>query len=439
MQKTGVEWTYQQGPWGKQGVMEKVLHVQGVDNRRPLPDVLSDWRIDQTARDGIEQVSKSVACLVLESNCVLTGDPARYQLTPQVPLLKQLRNHRGIQMGEGERFADEPTPGFGTAFLVAPDVLLTAAHCVCKQKTDQLDLQRIGKTLVVFGFTNREGKRPKMKFKPQNVASVAAVIAHKYTTGLHGQDWALLRLQEPVAGRDPLPINFNWKAAVRNPIFMVGHPIGLPMKYTGNAQVQRTSGRHEVLTDLDAFGGNSGSPIFDQQHQVVGILVRGADDFAVDPDYQGTGQQRLVAHVTDNPESETIVRVASLAFVKAFLPSLAVVPGGGSTQYEPGLSLEGECGSEACQGARVIIPYAFGTFNMSKACAQTHCSACQSLIPWENVNTMVLARCHYKLDGQDERQIRIVEEDNLQEGVVFRIDVQTWRFIEVTTSQSKKA
>ena len=67
-------------------------------------------------------------------------------------------------------------------------------------------------------------------------------------------------------------------------VTVVGYPMGLPVKIAANGQVRSLESSFFVA-NLDTYGGNSGSPVFNtlalvNGHLVVeGILVRGEDDF----------------------------------------------------------------------------------------------------------------------------------------------------------------
>ena len=63
---------------------------------------------------------------------------------------------------------------------------------------------------------------------------------------------------------------------------MLGYPSVLPLKYTYNAKVVNDSNIKYFEADLDAFGGNSGSAVFNDDGEVTGILVRGYSDFVFD-------------------------------------------------------------------------------------------------------------------------------------------------------------
>jgi len=65
---------------------------------------------------------------------------------------------------------------------------------------------------------------------------------------------------------------------------VIGHPVGLPVKVAGDAKVRDASPRYFVMTDLDTFGGNSGSAVFNAKTKLIeGILVRGGTDFVRSP------------------------------------------------------------------------------------------------------------------------------------------------------------
>ncbi len=61
---------------------------------------------------------------------------------------------------------------------------------------------------------------------------------------------------------------------------MIGHPVGLPTKFAGEAVVRSNQQSAFFVANLDTYGGNSGSPVFNSDtHEVEGILVRGETDF----------------------------------------------------------------------------------------------------------------------------------------------------------------
>jgi hypothetical protein len=76
---------------------------------------------------------------------------------------------------------------------------------------------------------------------------------------------------------------------------VIGHPCGLPQKYAPGAQVRHNSAGPFFVANLDTYGGNSGSAVFNATNRAVeGILVRGENDFVTN----GTCYVSLVCPTT---------------------------------------------------------------------------------------------------------------------------------------------
>jgi hypothetical protein len=122
-------------------------------------------------------------------------------------------------------------------------------------------------------------KRARTEFLPDDVYQGALILAREEDEDT-GADWALVRLARPVRHREPLPIRTSGKVADGRAIFVVGHPNGLPTKLAGGAKVRDNRRRAYFVANLDTYGGNSGSPVFDaRSRKVEGILVSGEKDF----------------------------------------------------------------------------------------------------------------------------------------------------------------
>ena len=66
---------------------------------------------------------------------------------------------------------------------------------------------------------------------------------------------------------------------------------------------------HHFKCDLDAFAGNSGSPVFrEDTHEVVGILCVGNKDYVPDPNYGGESVTRY------KPNTISVQEVASVGY-----------------------------------------------------------------------------------------------------------------------------
>lgn len=171
---------------------------------------------------------------------------------------------------KNERFTDQPAVALCTAFLIDKDVMATASDCA---ETD-FDVQ--GK-LFVFGYAiDGRGSIPP-KFASTDVfrgKSLLGRVPVKY-----GENWAVVQLDRAVAGRDALPFAAA-DVTDSQPVYMIGYPSGLPEKVADGAKVTRNdAGEDFFVANLDAFKGNSGSPVFDSSDNVAGILFGGEIDY----------------------------------------------------------------------------------------------------------------------------------------------------------------
>jgi Trypsin-like peptidase domain len=170
-----------------------------------------------------------------------------------------------------ETFAAQPLGCFCSGVLVAPDVVATAGHCV----KSNADLEHIR---FVFGFRMVDADTARTAFPEKDVYRGKEVIRRKFTPDR--TDWALVRLDRPVVGRKPVSLRGSGKVKNDERVFVIGHPCGLPQKLAGDARVRNNTHAAYFVANLDTYGGNSGSPVFNgANHQLEGLLVRGQKDF----------------------------------------------------------------------------------------------------------------------------------------------------------------
>ncbi|MEK7382323.1 MAG: trypsin-like peptidase domain-containing protein, partial [Elusimicrobiota bacterium] len=220
----------------------------------------SDDRIDiyQTQSGLLRSLADSTVALFQASSVLTQGDKAKLTTEPY---------GEGMGLCPDEPFYAQVTGAFCSGSLVAPDIIMTAGHCVISQEVCK-------DTKFVFGFGIKEAGKMPLEVPAKNVYGCKTLLAREQIND--GQDWALVKLDRAVAGHLVLKLNLGGKIANKTPLVVIGHPAGLPTKIAGGAEVRDASKKGYFVADLDTYGGNSGSAVFNAKTALVeGILVRG--------------------------------------------------------------------------------------------------------------------------------------------------------------------
>ena len=199
-----------------------------------------------------------------------------------------------------EPFFEQEVGAFCSGSLVAPDVIMTAGHCV--PSADEC-----AGIKFVFGFAVKEkGVLPKSV--PENEVYGCKELIGREQVGT-GADWALVRLDRKVANHAVLKLNLSGAIANKTEVMVIGHPAGLPTKIAGGAHVRDNSKEGFFVANLDTYGGNSGSAVFNSETGLVeGILVRGETDYVEKGDC-------FVSNVcpADGCRGEDVTKIANVA------------------------------------------------------------------------------------------------------------------------------
>jgi len=226
--------------------------IYGADNRRDyfeVPDV--EWR---------NKADATVALIRAASLDSVAG----------LTTIKTVSYGRSLGLCASEPYFDQETAAFCSGFLVAPDTLVTAGHCVRSQSS-------CDSTKFVFGF-----KLTAAAAQPRSVATDmvfgCAKLLHSVANA-GGEDFAVIKLDRPVTHVAPLAVRAQSLPREGDPLVVIGHPAGLPLKVADGATVRKVNAQH-LVANLDTYGGNSGSAVFNgSTGEVEGILVRGEMDF----------------------------------------------------------------------------------------------------------------------------------------------------------------
>lgn len=274
--------------------------------RKAFYDPLQDRRKDiyQVNDPNIIEQARSIACLV-EDRFLKLDDTQSSIIEEKVSsLIEDLEASFGKPLEESAKFRNQPCLGFGSAFLVGKKHILTAAHCVPKNN------ERIKSMKVIFDFQMNNLTESTKLFETYGIKSVKQRV-YIQKNGKR-TDFALLKLDREVKGRIPLELSFS-KVKKGEKVYILGHPMGLPLKYTYGGRVQRTSHPTFFETDSDAFAGNSGSAVFNKKGKVVGILCSGNGDYQL-----SLSGESVVGYVV-NPATEGYERCQKISALKKVL------------------------------------------------------------------------------------------------------------------------
>jgi len=180
------------------------------------------------------------------------------------------------ELCDTERYASQPSPGRCSGFLVAPDLLVTAGHCI------QMDYHCQSNSWV-FDFNASKDGTVNTLLNPQQIFRCVSIISTARDNKTQN-DYAVIRLDRVALGRTPLKFRTSGQVDQNADLVVIGNPSGLPTKVTVGGTMRDNTNPIFFRANLDTFGGNSGSAVFDTRTGLVeGILVRGETDFVNDP------------------------------------------------------------------------------------------------------------------------------------------------------------
>ena len=237
-----------------------------IDNFKPFAIFGEDNRLEPFEANDIEfKSSRSVAGRFSLDHLISTGN--NYVL--QRPTLGKIKC-------PNIRYAEQMVGPTCSGFLIKPDVLVTAGHCMNIET-------KCSENVWVFGFElKQKGDHSYKSILGSNVYRCTKILSQKYA--LFGDiDYAIIQLDRPVVDRSPLVMDFETNPLINSKTFIAGYPSGLPLKITNSGIVQKNDSSYAFDTDLDIFQGNSGSPVFDSlTGKVLGITSHGHEDYRRD-------------------------------------------------------------------------------------------------------------------------------------------------------------
>lgn len=230
------------------------------------PDVIygEDNRVDvfESNNASFIELSKSTAAMI-------PGTNLKALTRGEVEINGSTLQARGIC--KKERFSQQISAANCSGFLVSDNKLVTAGHCI-KTEADCKSYK------WVFDYKVDSATQGKINVPATSVFSCKKIISRKLDN-LSKDDYAFIELDRKVTDRHPVKLRKTGKASVGDSLVVIGHPTGLPTKIADGANVRSLQSKF-FTANLDTYGGNSGSAVFNTKtEEVEGILVRGETDY----------------------------------------------------------------------------------------------------------------------------------------------------------------
>lgn len=229
--------------------------IYGEDNRLDTFEVRSALH---------RRLADSTAAMIHKSQIVQKGSVAELlggALSDSIPYGMRER------VCTKEKFSHQPVVANCSGFLVTPDTIITAGHCM-------MSYNDCSEFNWVFNYKVSDAHQTAVSVSLNDIYECKSIVKQ----GMNGtSDFAVVRLTKR-AKAQPVTIA-KADPVFGTPIVMIGHPSGLPQKVSAGAEVSQTLA-YGFNTNLDAFKGNSGSAVFNANSgELLGILVNGNADY----------------------------------------------------------------------------------------------------------------------------------------------------------------
>jgi V8-like Glu-specific endopeptidase len=236
--------------------------IYNIDNRE---------LVSGTTAPDIQELSKSVGLIFFKKDLI----PGQLQSTLFGNLLTE-KPPIGNNYCSTEKFANHISYKTAcTGFLIGKDVLATAGHCFYGKNDCQ-------NKLIVFNVKSSNEVSNGFSITNNNIFRCSKIISTISDSTTNQLDYAVIKLDRK-ADLPVLKIRTKDSIQDEDNVFMIGHPLGLPLVYSKEASVDENSNEMYFKTTLNSFHGNSGSPVFNTKtHLVEGIMVRGERDEVYD-------------------------------------------------------------------------------------------------------------------------------------------------------------
>jgi V8-like Glu-specific endopeptidase len=235
-----------------------------------------DDRVDYKIADASQRAASETSVILVRKQRVTNNANDTYDLQTFSPGLCTPAQARELH-DLPEPFYDEPAVGYCSGFKVGDNLIASAGHCIrTKEDCDG--------TLFLFDYrVDQKGAAQTTQIPASRVFQCTAIVARAFGGPDH-DDWEIVKTDRSMNNYPNVSLDRKDDLTKATDLTVIGYPLGLPVKIANNASVRTLQAKYFVA-NLDTYGGNSGSAVFDSESlhegvlKVEGILVRGEDDF----------------------------------------------------------------------------------------------------------------------------------------------------------------
>jgi V8-like Glu-specific endopeptidase len=174
-------------------------------------------------------------------------------------------------------------------------------------------LATVAKKQLVFVF-NYTDVNSNLFVKKEDIFYLDSVFKDSYNDKSNPSDFVIFKIND----NQKIPNKYIGKLETseedfaKSKVYMAGYPYGLPLIVSLNAKIISKSYKDGYYrTDLDALNLNSGSPVFNQQKKIIGILHGNAGDF-VPSDKSPNKQVFLVSNINNIDEGMLVLPINNI-------------------------------------------------------------------------------------------------------------------------------